>query len=254
MKSPIKNKTYDTKSLHQLLTLIPEGSVVDSYLFFGGDLEMSLSKYNRFVCARTTQYVVYEFWRCLMENPNKLYSIATSEHFKFDEVDLPYMQKKWAHFKDQYMRSAMFFLLNKCTGGGQISYGEIKVNMLSHADLADLKTFRKPKDLHLIYDQGGLEQSLTKPHGEYIVVSAGDYKYEFMTGGKAAGLEETEVDHEKLFEFFNTTDKKNILIYNYRPNIIKKYKDISETMLLIDKYGNTTDTESNCHEVIIANF
>ncbi len=215
---------------------------------------MSLSKYNRFVCARTTQYVVYEFWKCLTENPEKLYDIVTSEHFKFDEVDLPYMQKKWAHFKDQYMRSALFFLLNKCTSEGLISYGEIKANILSHADLADLKTFRKPKDLHLIFDKSAFEQSLAKPHGEYTVISAGDYRYKFLDGGKAVGLEETKVDHEKLFTYFTSTDQKNILIYNYRSDIIKKYKEVSSTLLLIDKYGNTTDSESNCREVIIANF
>ena len=146
MKSPIKNKVHDTKALHQVLKLIPEGSVVDSYLFFGGNLELSLSKYNRFVCAHTNRYVVYEFWMCLLQDANRLYQILSSEHFKFEEVDLPYMQKKWAYFKDQYMRSAMFFLLSNCTAHGQISYGDIKQNKMSNATLADIKTFVKPKN------------------------------------------------------------------------------------------------------------
>ena len=254
MKSPIKNKVHDTKALHQVLKLIPEGSVVDSYLFFGGDLELSLSKYNRFICARTTRYVIYEFWMCLMQEPKRLYDIISSEHFKFDEVDLPYMQKKWAHFKGHDMRSAMFYLLNKCTKNGDISFGEIGKNILTHADMADLVTFRKPNNMHIIFDKTDFETSLSKNYGDYIIISAGKHSNNFFEDGKAYGLEQRKIDHKKLFEFFNLSPKKIILIYNYKPTIIRDYKNSAKTLLMLNQHGNVVEDASQCKEILIANF
>tara|TARA_Y100001937_G_C7131524_1_gene337689 strand:+ start:2484 stop:3248 length:765 start_codon:yes stop_codon:yes gene_type:complete len=254
MKSPIKNKIHDTKALHQILKIVPEGSIIDSYLFFGGNLELSLSKYNRFVCAHTNRYVVYEFWMCLLENPNRLYQILTSDHFKFEEYDLQYIQKKWAHFKDQYARSSMFFLLNTCTAHGQISYGEIEQNKISNATLADLKTFTKPKNFHLIFDQSDFLDSLDKAHGEYTIISAGNFTLNLLNDSNSTGLEETDVEHNKLYEMFKSSERKIILIYNNTPAVIRRYGQNSKTFLMIDKYGNLCQDETDCQEVLIANF
>ena len=85
IKTPLKNTAVQNKSLAQILKTVPAGSVVDSYLFFSGDLELSLAQYNRFVCAHTNKYAVYEFWHTLSREPKRIYEMLTSEKFKFDE-------------------------------------------------------------------------------------------------------------------------------------------------------------------------
>ena len=82
---PLQHKNYQSNALSEILKLVPEGSIVDSYMFFTGELEIALAKYRRFVCAHTTQYVVYEFWKCMAKDSAQIYNIVTSEHFKFDK-------------------------------------------------------------------------------------------------------------------------------------------------------------------------
>ena len=227
--------------------------MVDSYLFFTGDLEFMLSKYNRFVCAHTTRYVVYEFWKCVIENPDKVYDILASPHFKFEEIDFEYLQKKWAHYEDQNIRSALFFLLNKCSSDGSISYGNMENNKLSNVDLAALKTFKKPKNMHLIFDNTEFADSIEKCYGEYTLINVGRYTNNLFEDGKSYGLEETKIDHSEILDIFNTTDKKMIIIYKYDPQVLEKYKDTAKTLTLIDNYGNPTE-KGSAAEVLIANF
>ena len=53
MKSPIKDSINQFKCATFLKKIIPEGSVVHSFLFYAGDLEFTLAESQRFVCAHT---------------------------------------------------------------------------------------------------------------------------------------------------------------------------------------------------------
>ena len=251
--TPLRHKTYETNALSEILKIVPEGSVVDSYMFFSGQLEMTLSKYNRFVCAHTTQYVIYEFWLCLFQDPEKIYDIIKSQHFKFNEKEFPFLQDTWAKYKDQYIRSAIFYFLNKCSPDGTISYGTMQKDKFTNADLAALKTFKKPKNFFLLFDPVSLIDSFAASRGEYQIVNAGKFSNNFFEDGKSYGLEETKFEHLSLLEYFEKTNEKTILLYKNNPMLIKNYQKINSTIKFINKYGNPT-TQKNAHEVIIANF
>ena len=49
MKSPLKDLTRDFNCLNLLKQKMPAGSVIHSYLFYGGELEFGLSSDQRFV-------------------------------------------------------------------------------------------------------------------------------------------------------------------------------------------------------------
>ncbi len=249
----LKNKDHETNSLSQILKIIPEGSVVDSYMFFNGQLEMTLSKYNRFVCAHTTQYVIYEFWLCLLENPNKIYEVLNNGFFKFTEKEFPFLQENFAKYKDQFVRSAIFYFLNKCSSTGAVSYGEMERSELNKVDLAALKTFKKPDNFFLVFDGDEIIKSFNVCHGDYQIINAGKFSYNLFEEGKSYGLEETKFDHSELAEYFANTDKKAILLYRYSPQVVKKYSKISSNMYFINQYGNVV-SEDKAREVIIANF
>ena len=249
----LKNKIHETNTLSQILKIIPEGSVVDSYMFFSGQLEMTLSKYNRFVCAHTTQYVIYEFWMCLLENPNKIYEIVSTEFFKFDDKEFPFLQENFAKYKDQYIRSALFYFLNKCSSDGAVSFGSMEVSELNRTDLAVLKTFKKPENFFLIFDGADIIDSLEVSRGDYQIINAGKYSLNLFEEGKSYGLEETRLNHAELLDYFKNTDKNTAIIYKNTPHVINNYSKICDKMYFLNQHGNITD-EQDAKEILIANF
>ena len=253
--TPIHHKNYQTNALATILTMIPEGKVIDSYLLFDGSLEVALSKYQRFVCAHTTQYVVYEFWRCLLEDPKQIYNIVTSEHFKFDEQDYEYLQEHWARYKDQYMRSALFYLLNKCSSTGAVSHGALNFDNFNIANLLDLKSFKVPRNMHITHDNSSdfIDTLSAKTSGEYNIINAGLFSLDYFIDGKSFGLEETRYEHRDLYEYFKATDKNTIVIYKNRKQAIEMYKDSAKKLIFLNQYGKPT-TQEKAKEIIIANF
>ena len=66
MKTPIKeNITFNNVGV--IKELIPINSVVDSFLFYSGGVEFKLAASNRQIIAPTNRYMIYEFWKCVME-------------------------------------------------------------------------------------------------------------------------------------------------------------------------------------------
>lgn len=233
--------------------MIPQGSVVDSHLFFSGQIEISLAKYNRFVCARTTQYVIFEFWKCLLNDSKKIYDIISSEHFKFEIDDYAYLQEKWAHFKDEYIRSSFFYLLNNLSDTGGISSGNLVGDKINNIMLANLKTFKKPTNFHLIHDKKNFIDSLkTKTQSNYKLINVGNYVNDLFIDGFTYGLEDTRFYHNDLFSHFENTRDKTILLYKFKKEVIDMYKEYNTQ--LIDVYGRPTTEVDKCKEVIIANF
>ena len=87
-------------------------------MFFGGNIELNLAQMNRFVVAHTNKYVIYEFWDCVMKEPKKIGDMSKFL-FSATEPNIFYiLQENWPKYNDPYLRSAMFFLLNrKCRLG-----------------------------------------------------------------------------------------------------------------------------------------
>ena len=253
MKTPIKHTKSETKALAQILKKIPEGSIIDSFLFFSGQFEFSLADYNRFVCAHTTKYVIHEFWHCMFEDSESIYNIINSDSFKFDQRVFETLQENWAKYEEQYIRSALFFLLNRCSETGDISSGAMNVENFNKSALADLKTFKPAKNFHLSYDKCDLIESMRfKSHGDYIIINAGNFTYNLFDDGKTVALEETVINHMDLKEFLHHTKKKFILVYKHHNKIPQHYEGFN--IEFINKFGKPVENSDSCKEIIIANF
>lgn len=109
-----------------LKDLIPQQSVVTSFLFFDGQIEFELCKNNIFVNANTSKYVIYEFWSCLMEDNKTVYEMIKSEPLQRlkNEESFRILQENWPKYRDAFARSALFFMLNRCSDTGLISSGK----------------------------------------------------------------------------------------------------------------------------------
>lgn len=253
MKSPIKLPSNDFKSTVFLREIIPPGKIVHSYLFFSGILEFDLAKNRRFVVGHTNRFVIYEFWRCVLEDPRRIAEIASRLYPIKDEPIFNLLQENWAKYKDPYIRSGIFFLLNRCSDSGLIASGKLENSNFSPISLSYLKNFHI-KNFHVQLDESEdfLDDVKNIKDSDYLLFPIGRYTQNLFEVGKSVGLEETKVYHNKVKELLESTDKRCILIYFKHKRLFGMYKDHNITM--IDKWGRKTNDKEKCEEMVIANF
>ena len=150
MKSPIKDLRFENKSINQLKKMIPKGSKVATRGLFSGAPEISLSLADRRVAAFTNKTVIYQFWFCLFENRGRIYNILTDSSFNFrGSHDYELLQKSLPQYQDAYLRSSVFFLLNRTSKTGQVSCGEFEPSGYSNTALRYLRMFKKPEAFNI---------------------------------------------------------------------------------------------------------
>lgn len=252
MISPIK-EIVDYKSTEYIKGLIPPGSIVDTFIFYSGKLEFNLAQSDRIVRAHTNRYVVYEFWHCMQEDPERIINIALHLHERRDAATMVHMQDKWYSQKDHYVRAALFFLLNCYSHNGLISsgklsfrnFGPLLINRIRNCSFENLRiNFYKDEDPlnGLDYLEGG----------DYTILPMGKYRYNLFEEGKSYGHESTKLNHVDTKFKIDSLKEKVVVIYKAHDEVLKLYKDYNISM--IDKYGNRVQDYDRCEEMIVANF
>ena len=255
MKSPIKNNHLETRAINQLVNLIPNNSSIETFNFFTGDLEFSLCEYGNYITAHTSRYVVYEFWHCMFEDPQRIYNILTSKDFAFEDDLFTTLQENWPKFKNQYIRSSLFFLLNRCSDCGMISYGKLDTKNYTKVALTTLKAFKKPQNLIVNHTDKTLIQTLSESiHSDYRIINAGTFRLNLFDHGRNYGLEESKINHKRLLQIIAEKKHKTIAIYKFSNLLLEELKNHSLHFKLLNQYGNITEDHKSAAEVLIANF
>jgi len=257
---PLIKDNLNFKSLSAVKELIPRKSIINSFLFYSGALELSLAHDGRFVAAHTTRQAVYEFWRCVMEDALsvatrvQLFSKLIADEGSFSsEKTFTILQESWAKYSDPWTRSAYFFLLNHCSESGLISSGKLNIKYFSPLSITNLKSF-KPNNFHIHFDpqEDFMTALASTDEADYLLLPVGRYSYNLFEHGKSKGSETTTVHHKKLYENLKNHPKKWVVLYKSHPDIFKLYADHNITM--INKYGRKTTQMSACEDIVIANF
>jgi site-specific DNA-adenine methylase len=253
MKSPIRENVNNFKCLSLLRELIPAGSVVNSFLFFDGNLEFGLSDSNRFVIARTNRYVIYEFWDCVIKDAIKVAGISKFIFASMEPNMFHIFQETWPKHKDPYLRAAIFFLLNRCSENGTISSGKFVPKNYNPVALSHLNKFQI-NNFHIEWDktEDFVKGVINAPKADFTLLPIGKFSYNFFEHGKSRGFEMTSINHKELFDALQRQEDKWVVIYKSHPQLYKLYKDYNITML--NKYGKTITDRGECEEVVIANF
>ena len=250
--SPIKDP-YNFCCASFIKKQIPRNSVVNTTLFFSGQLEFALSAAGRSVNALTTKYVVYEFWKCAFHDPHRIIKIAEFMYERKDPNMLYYLQEDWPTYKDPYMRSCMFFLLNRFSSTGEQSKGVLSYDNYNPIVLSRLKNLdSKNFTLNLINSDNFIEPLHKKPDDEYVLMPVGNFGYNLFEHGMNEGWETTKVNHNQLKDFLHQTNKKTLLVYNQH-NALPSFFD-GFNIRYINQYGAVTKNPTQAKEVIIANF
>ncbi len=252
MISPIK-EVIDYKCGDYLKSVIPPHSIVDTFLFYGGKLEFDFAQSDRIVRAHTNRYVIYEFWHCIQEDPDRVVEIATHLHSRQHPISTTLMQDRWSGLRDHYVRAAMFFLLNVYSSDGQVSAGRLSfknynpllLNRLTQCSFENLR-------INFYKDENPLDGLNYVEGGDYMILPFGKYDYNLFEDGKSYGRETTPLNHMAAKLKFDELQQKAIILYKSHPELFRMYSRYNIKML--DKNGRMTETLDKCEEVLIANF
>lgn len=255
MKSPLKDISADFTACYSALNqLIDKDATLESHLLYGGSLELALANSGRTLKAHTTQYVVYEFWQCLLQNPQRVYDILRSPFFNFDHHMIPIIQQAWHTYEDPFIRAAFFYALNRGSDKGLISSGEIKSDDFNKISNARLRRFKvdnfdvkwQREDNFLL----SLEESLNSE--SILLLPMGKFSYNFGDYGKNRGPETTLVRHAEVWERLSQERHPWVMLYKCHPRLKSLYD--THRVIKIDRYGRTASNVESTSEVIIANF
>ena len=254
MKTPLQEpNTFNCVNF--LKTHIPEGSVVNSFLFYSGGLEFQLAASNRFVIGTTNKYVIYEFWHCAFRDPERVMKSAEFFHGRMVPQMAHLMQEGWAGYKDPFVRAALFFLLNRYSDVASPSRGHVRLD--AYNPIASMRFRRLPElqnfFVNFHHDDDymiGIEES---PPADYFLFPVGKFNYNLFEHGKSTGYETVSVNHRELREKLHSIgDQKAMIIYHNHRAIPKFYKDFN--LHYLDAYGRPTSDAEEAKEVIVANF
>jgi hypothetical protein len=242
LQTPLKNLKTKTNSVSVLKELIPKGLVIGTYPFYDGNIEFRLAESDRFVIGNTQSRAVAEFWYCAMQDPNKISLIADKMYPMLNEATFDILRKSWYAYKDPFARSALFFLLNRCSSLGMVSHGEFNVENITPIATRDLKTF-KVNNFNI-----RITQQYEQREAEINLFTAGKYHFDVLDIEEPKGIEESTFKHTKMLKQFSK--QPSIFLYEYHPRLpkIKGYSKI-----LLDQYGRKTQDSSAAKEIILYN-
>ena len=214
-----------------------------------------MAQAERFVLAHTDRYVVYEFWSCAINDPETIYDLAASESFENlkNQKIFHILQENWPRYKDPYVRSALFFMLNRLSDTGLISSGNFNESGINPVCLSYLKNF-KVENFHLQYTKD-LELCSTISSCadcDYLLIPAPRFSHNLIKGSEIFGRESSKVNHKELFETLKGVNTKFVVMYSPHSMIYELYKDYNIAM--IDRYGSPTNKKQNCEDIIVTNF
>jgi hypothetical protein len=254
MKSPLKENINNFRCLRTLKQLIPQGSVVNSWFLFDAHEELSLAEDQRMVISHTNKYIIYEFWDCVLTDPNRMLMMAKDLFPRIRTKNMfSVLQESWTTYHDPYLRATLFFLLNKCSSTGLISCGELDDKNFNPLSLSHLKTF-KIDNFHVAWDRDDdFIQAVKKiKNTDYHLFPIGKFNYNLFEDGKNKGHEMITIYHKRFYEGLKDVDKKWIVIYKNHTAVPQLYKDYN--IIMLDKYGHPTTQKEKCGDLVIANF
>ena len=261
MKSPLRDN-LNFKSLSLLKELIPRRSIISSFLFCSGALEVALASDRRFVIAHTNKYVVYEFWNCISTDPKaiarratKFYNeLLTEDESSFcPEKMFSSLQENWGKQKRSSIRAAYFFLLSRCSEERLPSSGKFNKKLFNPLSISTLKRY-SCNNLHVQFDdeEDFMKALHTPEESDFLLFPVGKYSHNLFEHGKSRGHETTPVHHQEFYESLKEQHKKWIVLYKNHASVFDLYKD--HNIIMVDQYGRKTSKKDDCEDIIIANF
>ncbi len=245
-KSPLTYPNDKPRAGTLVSSYIPKGvSKLVMPFLGGGSLELSLAAKGYGVTGCTDFRLLYDFWDCVRRDPEKIYQMAMG-FYPIENPKLFYMlQKKVYQPHDEYLRSALFYILTLCADGCSATSGNIEEGTprFNHLRLMQLSKYECDnfKVLFKNYKEAIEETS------DFLVCVPPP----FMIANFANAVtipERPQIDHKKL-SLLLAKRKNWIILYNYHKGLWKLYPD--NQILMIDEASRVTQQEGKAVEALI---
>jgi hypothetical protein len=254
MKSPLKDRRFTNVSVSTLKQLIPRRSSVDCYGTFAAKTELSLSATGIKVNVITDKPTILQFWRCVMADagPERMCDIIQKNNFKFEPNQYTILQNRLTSFGDEYYRSCLFFLLNRCSKTGQVSCGEFAPEYWNTLTIDSLRRFRRPPSFNVYGIPPAIDVPIAETASDLCLFPTLTFSESFLQNSAPQGYDTYFFRHDSLRDFLFENKKKTILVYNFHPKLLSFFNNAN--VYLIDKYANLTNDVENYEEAIVTNF
>ncbi len=196
--------------------------------------------------AYTEYRLLYDFWQCIQMDPGKLYQMASSFYPVREQKLFSMLQKKVYQPDDEFLRSALFYVLNHCseqgsTTGGRLDPGTPHFNEMRLNQLASFEA--QPFTLELESYTTALDA------GNYLVCAMPEY----IKSNLAAAVvipERPQLNHKKFAKMIKSRDVPGwILLYKYNKELLELYSG-SEILMFTEAYRPTSNPD-RAEEVLI---
>jgi site-specific DNA-adenine methylase len=252
MKSPLK-APHNFKSMAVLKELIPEKSIVESYFLYSGQLEIALAAADRLVVAHTDKYPVYEFWWTVKQAAPRVAAMASNVFEQLEDEMYTVLQENWHSYKDPIYRSALFFILNRCSDSAMASSGRIDKNGFNPISLSRLRKFEADNLYVLLDKEPGISADANQAlRSDFKLFVAGRYGYNLLDENYVTGHDRVYIEHRALLQQLQQLDDKWVVLYKKHSAILEKFKGYN--LIMVNQYGRKTDNFDACEDMLIANF
>jgi len=253
-KSPIKDPNNFVSS-EVLKQLISKERQISSFLFFSGEIEFPLYSDGYNINIHTNKYVIFEFWHCVKNNSFNVAEQAVGIHKRTHPQSIYHYQDEWPKYRDPYLRSALFYLLNRYSPTGTISHGEVRRDNFSLLSIETLKRFSQfSSDLTLRYyqDEYFLDGLDSVDKSDLILLPIGKYSYNLIGKQTQRGYETYHIEHDKIKQKLNELGNDFVLVYKKHPRLADEFKEFNK--LYVSKFGKITNRLDLAEDVIITNL
>jgi len=253
--TPLKNKNSRNNSCYTIRTIIPRGSVVNTFPLYDGKTELQLAERDYFIKSHTDSEPVYHFWKCLEADSRKVYDIVTCGELEYESEQMfRVIQEIWHKNDNLFLKSALFFMLNSYSSTGLVSSGEINKSNYNPLSLRNLKAFTMPEHFAVLHKKDITAEDIIESSdpNEYNLIIGGKFNFSLFVHGRSRGIEETIINHRELAKFVGKTNKKTLISFDYHPQIKMLFRNLNFTF--VDEFGKPTTNKKNAKEVLIANF
>mgnify|MGYP003658644278 CR=1 FL=1 len=252
MKSPLKDR-YSFKSAKVLKEIIPEKSVVESYLLYSAELELALASTNRLVIAHTNKYPLYEFWWMAKNKSHQVASMAESIIGRMPKDMLQNLQESWHEQRDPVYRSALFYILNRCSSLARASSGEIDKSELTALSITRLKRLQANNFYVMLDKFEQMHMTInTEIESDFKLFPVGHYSQNLLDTGACGSVDISHVNHRQLLQKLEKIECKWVMLYKAHRKLFERLKHYN--MIMVDKYGNRTQDSNKCEDIIATNF
>jgi len=183
-------------------------------------------------------------------DPERVYEMAKNFH-PFEDSKLFYaLQKKVYQPHDEFLRSAIFCVLNLCTIEGTATSGVLEKNTPRFNDLRLMQLAQYAcENFQVRFSHYEETISATAELANTYLIAAPP---PLILGGMPAAVtvpEKPQIDHMKLFELLSSRNNW-LLLYDYHEKLSKLYKD-HKIILLNDGYRVVTNPQKATGALIV---